>query len=84
MNPGEEDDIALGILRMFTEGGTEGWDLHAFFELLAGDDQARREIVFDTVDELVDGDYLESRGSDFFTITQKGMKAASRGRLDES
>ena len=84
MNTGTKSEVAIDILRMYTEAETEGWDLHSFFELLAGDNQARRLAVFDTVDVLVLGDYLESRGSDFYTITEKGMDAAKRGFLDEA
>ncbi len=84
MNSGTKSEVAIDILRMYTDAETEGWDLHSFFELLAGDNQARRVAVFDTVDVLVLGDYLESRGSDFYTITEKGMSAAQRGRLDET
>jgi hypothetical protein len=83
MNTGTKSEVAIDILRMYSEAETEGWDLHSFFELLAGDNQARRLAVFDTVDVLVLGDYLESRGSDFYTITAKGLIAARRGRLDE-
>jgi len=75
--------MALDILGLFDETDAEGWDLHAFFELVAGDDQARRIAVLDTVDRLVEYGYLENRGSDFYTLTEKGMKAAIRGHLDE-
>lgn len=75
--------MALDILRLFDESDTEGWDLHGFFELVAGDDPAKRVAVFDTVDRLVQAGYLEDRGSDFYTLTEKGMKAAARGYLDE-
>jgi hypothetical protein len=79
----EEEETALEILRLFDETDTEGWDLHAFFEFVAGDDPAKREIVFDTVDRLVAGGYLESRGSDFYTLTEKGRKATTRGYLSK-
>ena len=83
MSSSTKSEVAIDILRMYSDAETEGWDLHSFFELLAGDNQSRRLAVFDTVDVLVLGDYLESRGSDFYTITAKGMNAARRGRLDE-
>jgi hypothetical protein len=73
------DDMALELLRLFGQTKTEGWDLHAFFELVAGNDPLRRESVLDIVDRLVDGGYLESRGGDFYTITEKGLRAAGRG-----
>ena len=72
-------NMALELLRLFGETQTEGWDLHAFFEIVAGNDPARREAVLDTVDRLVDDGYLESRGGDFYTITEKGLRAAGRG-----
>jgi hypothetical protein len=78
-----DQEIALDILRLFDEIDTEGWDLHAFFEFVAGDDQAKRMAVLDTVDLLEQNGYLENRGSDFYTLTEKGMKAAARGTLFE-
>ena len=77
-------EIALAILRLFRENSAEGWDLHAFFEFVAGDDQERRVEVFDTVERLVQGGYLESRGSDFYTITHEGIRAALSGEVNLS
>jgi hypothetical protein len=74
----EAGDMALELLRLFGETETEGWDLHAFFEIVAGNDPVRREAVLDTVDQLVENGYLESRGGDFYTLTEKGLKAARR------
>jgi hypothetical protein len=74
-------DIALEILRLFSETNTEGWDLHAFFEMVAGNDPGQREAVLDTVDGLVRDGYLESRGGDFYTVTEKGTKAAKEGDI---
>jgi hypothetical protein len=71
----EQGDMAREVLALFGETQTEGWDLHAFFEIVAGNDPARREAVLDTVDRLVDGGYLESRGGDFYTLTEKGLNA---------
>jgi len=79
----EEEEMALDILRLFDETDTEGWDLHAFFEFVAGDDPAKREAVFDIVERLAEGGYLESRGSDFYTLTADGRRAATQGRLDK-
>lgn len=75
--------MALEILRLFGDTGSEGWDLHAFFELVAGDNPARRETVLDVVDRLVQDGYLESRGSDFYTLTPRGRAAAQQGVIDE-
>jgi hypothetical protein len=74
-------EIAVKIVRLFRDANVEAWDLHAFFELSAGDDGSRHEAVLDTVDRLVASGYLESRGSDFFTLTEKGREAALTGIL---
>ncbi len=76
------NEIALKILRLFQQDSEKGWDLHTFLELIAGDDQARRRKVFDITEDLVSSGLLESRGSDFFTITGKGIEAANRGRIE--
>jgi DNA-binding PadR family transcriptional regulator len=75
------EEMALEILRLYRGAETEGWDLHAFFELAAGDDPERRTAVLDIVDRLTFEGYLESRGSDFYTLTAKGRRAAQEGRL---
>lgn len=77
-----DTDLALEILRLFDESHTQGWDLHGFFELIAGDDQEKRLAVLDTVDELAAAGFLYNRGSDFYTLTEKGMRAAARGSFD--
>jgi hypothetical protein len=76
--------MALEVLRLFSESSTEGLDLHTFFEVVAGDDQVRRYAVLRTVEQLESDGYLESRGSDFYTLTEEGLKAAKTGRLDWS
>jgi hypothetical protein len=75
--------LALDILRLFDESHTEGWDLHGFFEFVAGDDQEKRLAVLDTVDELSAAGFLQNRGSDFYTLTEKGIRAAVRGSFDD-
>jgi hypothetical protein len=77
-------EMALKILRLFREADSEAWDLHAFFELAGGDDPARRAAVLDVVDSLTGGGYLDSRGSDFFTVTAKGLEAARSGAIEAS
>jgi hypothetical protein len=72
---------ALEILRLFKEAETEAWDLHAFFEFTSSDDPRQREAVLDVVEKLVQHGYLESRGSDFYTLTAKGFDAARTGNL---
>ena len=79
---GQEQDMAIEILRLFRGDGSEAWDLHAFFEFVAGDDQERRASVLGVVDRLVTEGCLESRGSDFFTITRKGREAVRQGEIN--
>jgi hypothetical protein len=81
MNDSDETDVGLRILRLFREPETEAWDLHSFFELVAGDDPARRERVLEVVETLVRDGYLHSRGSDFYTLTGKGADTARRGAI---
>ncbi len=73
------DGLELQILRLYSGPVGEGWDLHAFFEL-AGDTRDRARVL-EIVDGLVAAGYLESRGSDFYTRTEKGKEAAQRGSL---
>jgi hypothetical protein len=79
MTDRDRAEVGLRILRLFRESETEAWDLHSFFELVAGDDPARRERVLEVVDTLVRDGYLHSRGSDFYTLTQRGAETARRG-----
>jgi DNA-binding PadR family transcriptional regulator len=72
--------LELQILRLYGGSDREGWDLHAFFEL-AGDARDRGRVL-EIVDDLVAGGYLESRGSDFYTITERGREAAQQGFLN--
>lgn len=76
------NETALQILDLYHGRDEQAWDLHAFFEFFAGDARGNREAVFDLVDRLVERGYLESRGSDFYTITEKGKAAAASGRVD--
>jgi hypothetical protein len=75
-------DTAVKILRLFREHEGEAWDLHSFFEFTGGDEPERRAAVLDIVDALVAAGYLESRGSDFYTITPTGLEAARRGVIE--
>lgn len=74
-------DIALQVLRLFRGAETEAWDLHAFFEFTGGDEPERRAAVLDVVEALAGSGYLNSRGSDFYTLTEKGQRAARRGEI---
>ena len=73
--------LEMRILRLFGGSDREAWDLHAFFDL-AGDAEDRRTVL-DTVDAMVAEGYLESRGSDFYTLTEKGKEAAERGSITQ-
>jgi len=68
------DDLSLQVLKLFIAMGTESLDLHTLFEA-GGNDRASRERVLDVVTRLADNGYLESRGSDFYLITDKGRRA---------
>ena len=68
------DELSLQVLRLFIAMGTESLDLHTLFEA-GGNDPATRERVLDVVTRLVDNSYLESRSSDFYSITDKGRSA---------
>jgi hypothetical protein len=52
--------------------GKDSLDLHTLFEV-GGNDPKARQKVLDIVVELIDGGYLEPRGSDFYDITAKGQ-----------
>ena len=69
------DELARRVLRQFIEMGSESLDLHALFEA-GGNDPASRQRVLDVVTSLVDSGHVESRGSDFYSITDKGRIAA--------
>jgi hypothetical protein len=65
------DELTRRVLRLFIEMGAESLDLHTLFEA-GGNDPASRERVLDIVTGLVDSGYLESRGGDFYLLTDKG------------
>ncbi len=68
------DELTRRVLGLFIELGAESLDLHTLFEA-GGNDPASRERVLDTVTRLVDTNYLESRGGDFYLLTGKGRRA---------
>jgi len=68
------DESSLGVLRVFSEMGAEMLDLHTLFEA-GGNDPRSRERVLDTIARLVDTGHLEARGSDFYSLTDKGRSA---------
>jgi hypothetical protein len=68
------DELSLGVMKVFIEMGSELLDLHALFEA-GGNDPQSRERVLDVITRLVDSGHLESRGSDFYSLTDKGRSA---------
>jgi hypothetical protein len=68
------DDLSLRVLREFIEMGSESLDLHTLFEA-GGNDPQSRERVLDVITRLVDTGHLEPRGSDFYSLTDKGRSA---------
>jgi hypothetical protein len=68
------DELTRRLLKLFIEMGNESLDLHTLFEA-GGNDLESRKRVLDVVTGLVDSGLLESRGSDFYLLTDKGRKA---------
>ena len=68
------DDLTCRLLKLFIEMGSESLDLHTLFEA-GGNDPESRKRVLDVVTGLVDTGFLESRGSDFYLLTDKGRAA---------
>jgi hypothetical protein len=68
------DELSRQVLKLFIAMGTESLDLHTLFEA-GGNNPASRERVLDVVTRLADAGYLESRGSDFYLLTDKGRRA---------
>jgi hemerythrin-like domain-containing protein len=71
----EMDELARRVLHVFVEMGRESLDRHILFEA-GGNDPTSRDRVLDVVNRLVDTGHLESRGSDFYSLTGKGRSAA--------
>lgn len=68
------DEPTRRVLQLFVEMGADSLDLHTLFEA-GGNDPTSRERVLDIVTRLVDTGDLESRGGDFYLITDKGRRA---------
>ena len=68
------DELTRRVLALFIEMGKESLDLHTLFEA-GGNDPPSRQRVLDVVTQLVETDHLESRGGDFYSITDKGRRA---------
>src|SRR5512133_424895 len=69
------DELSRQVLKLFIAMGAESLDLHTLFEA-RGNDTASRQRVLDVVTRLAHTGYLESRGSDFYLLTDKGPRAA--------
>jgi hypothetical protein len=70
----EIDALTLKVLKVFGEMGSETLDLHTLFDA-GGNDPHSRERVLDVITRLVDAGLLEPRGSDFYSLTDKGHSA---------
>ena len=68
------EELTLRVLKVFGEIGSESLDLHTLFEA-GGNDPQSRERVLDVITRLVETGHLESRGSDFYSLTEKGRSA---------
>jgi hypothetical protein len=70
----EFEELTLRVLEVFGEMGSESLDLHTLFEA-GGNDPQSRERVLDVITRLVHTGLLEPRGSDFYSLTDKGHSA---------
>jgi len=70
----EIDALTLKVLKVFGDMGSETLDLHTLFDA-GGNDPHSRERVLDVITRLVDAGLLEPRGSDFYSLTDKGHSA---------
>ena len=68
------EESSLRVLKVLTEMGSELLDLHTLFEA-GGNDPQSRERVLDVITRLIDTGHLEPRGSDFYSLTDKGRSA---------
>ena len=69
------NDIDKRVLKSFEHWGKETLDLHTLFEAGENDPEARTA-VFDAVERLVKEELLQEEGNDFYSLTEKGRKAA--------
>ena len=61
------------VLQMFGEMDSYRLDLHVLFEA-AGNEPSEREKLLTVVEELRREGLIESRGGDFYSLTEKGKK----------
>ena len=68
------NEIEKRVLRSFAHWNKEKLDLHTLFEAGENDPDARTA-VFDAVERFVKAGLLQEEGNDFYSLTEKGMKA---------
>ena len=71
------DELTKRVLGSFDLWRKDSLDLHTLFEA-GGNDPDARTNVFDTVERLVKEGLLEEQGNDFYSLTEKGRKAANQ------
>ena len=67
------DKAVRRVLLQFRDMNSDKLDLHALFEA-GGNDPAARDNVIGHVATLVRKGYLESLGSDFYELTERGKQ----------
>jgi hypothetical protein len=74
---GAMTDSASEVLKIFGEMGKNELDLHVLFES-AGNDPEGRTLVLDAVEELRKEGFIESRGGDFYFLTDSGKQEVAK------
>jgi len=69
------DSIDQRLLALFDDIPTDALDLHVFFELAGGNTPDEQAVVLAAIDRLLKRGWLEERGSDFYSRTERGRKA---------
>jgi hypothetical protein len=69
------NEIQKRVLKSFEHWNKDKLDLHTLFEAGENDPDARTA-VFDTVEAFVRDGLLLEEGNDFYSLTDKGKKAA--------
>ena len=69
------NEIDKRVLKSFELWNREKLDLHTLFEAGENDPDARTA-VFDAVERLVQQGLLKEEGNDFYSLTEKGRRAA--------
>ena len=68
---------ASEVLKIFGEMGKNELDLHVLFES-AGNDPESRTLVLDAVEDLRKEGLIESRGGDFYSLTDRGKQEVAK------